>query len=94
MDSLLNSELLDRILVADIMSLSSVESDDELLGCNRKDLQKHHPPARPYSIMTELQQIHTTKTNCTNHTLIPEYSPLSPTSPTHHPLGRYYYIRK
>ena len=54
MDSQLSSELLGRILEEDIFSLSGGESDDEFLGCNLKeDLQKHHPPTRPFPIIDE-----------------------------------------
>lgn len=54
MDCRLNSELLGRILEEDINPPSSGESDDLFLQCNlEEDLQKHHPPTRPFSIIDE-----------------------------------------
>ena len=54
MDCQLNSELLGRILEEDIISPTGGESDDEFLQCNlEEDLQKPHPPTRPFSIIDE-----------------------------------------
>ena len=55
MDSQMSSDLLDKVLEKNIISLKNGDSDDDLLESDvEENLQNHHPYTKPYSIIDEL----------------------------------------